>query len=220
MYNGGKLLKMNPDRFYTHRFKKDQVTFQILESKIDTFEDTMLEISNEHILPKTTVMEIRGPGHIFSAKVNGDFPSIKKLLFSDVQLDQLPISLKDRFPNLEIFILKNTHLGESLFSLLETLPNSIKFLQMQNLNLSDFELPSLLEQSLEQLDLSKNKLTRPPLNIKNFKNLRRIILDDNKILKTPMVLKELPKLSHLSLDGNLFDEIEKDNLRINFNIWF
>jgi len=69
------------------------------------------------------------------------------------------------------------------------------------------------------LDLSKEKLTEIPVEVKNFISLEKLILNKNKLDTLPDWLSELEHLSYLQADKNLFETfppviLEMDSLRV------
>jgi hypothetical protein len=69
------------------------------------------------------------------------------------------------------------------------------------------------------LDLSKDKLTDIPEEIREFKSLEKLILNKNKLDSLPVWLKELKHLNYIQADKNLFETfppvlLEMDSLRV------
>ncbi|XP_071439407.1 leucine-rich repeat-containing protein 57-like [Hetaerina americana] len=74
--------------------------------------------------------------------------------------------------------------------------------------LTKFPIPlSNLEQVLRTLDLTDNRFSNLPQEIKNFKNLKHLTLDKNVLRTLPEVLGELTKLESLSVRDNILVEI-------------
>ena len=81
----------------------------------------------------------------------------------------------------------------------------------QGLKESPKELYSL-EDTLEVLDLTDNKLSDLPDDFYRFKKLKRLFLSNNFFKHVPRVLAKLPKLSMIGIRNNQIEIFEENSL--------
>ncbi|OXB00738.1 hypothetical protein B0A81_20475 [Flavobacterium plurextorum] len=71
----------------------------------------------------------------------------------------------------------------------------------------------LKPQLVIELDLSKNKLSRFPDEVLQFKNLKFLVLSHNEISEIPNDINKLHKLIGLDLSHNPISDLERNRLR-------
>ena len=94
-------------------------------------------------------------------------------------------------------------------------------------NEKNLNLPATLEilskiTSLKYLHLENDNISRLPGTIRNFKNLEYLYLNDNKLKKIPKQLKGLDHLQYLDINNNQLkpNTIAPENLNFGFKIHF
>lgn len=73
--------------------------------------------------------------------------------------------------------------------------------------------------TLEEMNLSGNKLAELPLTLTELTRLKRLNLDHNSFTHFPDHVRKVPRLQHLSMDGNLFSQEEKERVQRDFHLW-
>jgi len=118
----------------------------------------------------------------------------------------------------ELEILK---LGNSTINEIPEIPDEFKlFSRLRHFSLirsmtvggpNNFKSPSFSKicslKTLEELDLSKNKIDVIPKEIGNLKNLEILKLDENPIREISEEIKSLSRLRHLSIESNSLDHL-------------
>lgn len=167
-----------------------------------------------------------------------DFPNLTELYLEGV-CEEFPDNVT--WPKLRILSIKwPSFKGDvsALFSLtalenlkiIETPMESFKLplghaaAPIKSLTMKDCVLKKLPEEfsmltTLNELNLSGNKLSSLPASFAFLNMLKRLNLDGNSFTKFPDVIKKMPSLGHLSIDGNKFSDDEKARIQREFHIW-
>lgn len=102
---------------------------------------------------------------------------------------------------------------------------NVNFNKLKSIDLNSNKLNSLPKWlytllDIEELSAAGNSILSISEDISNLKRLKRINLDKNNLTDIPQGLQQLVNLNHLSLDQNNFSEEVKNQLFLNYKIWF
>lgn len=86
----------------------------------------------------------------------------------------------------------------------------VKLVFFENMDLNIFPKNILYSKSIEELDLSKNKIETLPTSISNSSKITHLNLSQNEIKSLPPEMGNLKKISHLNLAGNKLKQIPSE----------
>ncbi|MFA6915314.1 MAG: leucine-rich repeat domain-containing protein [Parachlamydiales bacterium] len=123
---------------------------------------------------------------------------LTKLILTTNKFQRIPTEVYG-LKNLKCLNLRNNEISNTYYNrAVHVISNVFAFFKLESSLKNEIEnLPEL-----EELDLSKNKLTYVPTGIGGLTNLRKLVLENNLLKDVPSEVGKLNKLESLSLLGN------------------